>query len=87
MKRRVVPVFVALGLIALVIAGFFGIRLIERYTPSKEPADIGKLLGVSGDKVAVFLNDELQEVKGIYVEEQTYLPIEWVNEKLNERFY
>lgn len=87
MKRRVVPVFVALGLIALVIAGFFGIRLIERYTPSKEPADIGKLLGVSGDEVAVFFNDELQEVKGIYVEEQTYLPIEWVNAKLNERFY
>ena len=87
MKRRVVPFLVALGLIVLVIAGFFGIRLVERYTPSKEQADIGKLLGVSGDNVAVFLNNELQEAKGIYIEEQTYLPIEWVNEKLNERFY
>ena len=87
MKRRVVPFLVALGLIVLVIAGFFGIRLVERYTPSKEQADIGKLLGVSGDNVAVFLNNELQEAKGIYIEEQTYLPIEWVNDKLNERFY
>ena len=87
MKRRVVPFLVALGLIVLVIAGFFGIRLVERYTPSKEQADIGKLLGVSGDNVAVFLNNELQEAKGIYIEEQTHLPIEWVNDKLNERFY
>lgn len=87
MKRRVVPFLVALGLIVLVIAGFFGIRLVERYTPSKEPADIGKLLGVSGDEVAVFLNDEFQEAKGLFIEEQTYLPVKWVNEKLNERFY
>ena len=87
MKRRVVPFLVALGLIVLVIAGFFGIRLVERYTPSKEQADIGRLLGVSGDNVAVYLNNELQETKGIYIEEQTYLPIEWVNENLNERFY
>lgn len=87
MKRRVVPFFVALGLIVLVIAGFLGIRLVERYTPSKEQADIGRLLGVSGDEVAVFLNSELQDMKGLYIEEQTYLPIDWVNENLNERFY
>lgn len=87
MKRRVVPFLVALGLIALVCVGFFGVRLIERYTPSKEPADIGTLLGVKGNETAIFLNDELQEVKGIYLEDQTYLPIEWVNANLNERFY
>lgn len=87
MKRRVVPFLVALGLIALVIIGFFGVRLIERYTPSKEPADLEKLLGVKGDETAIFLNEELQETKGIYVESQTYLPLEWVNENLNERFY
>lgn len=87
MKRRVVPFLVALGLIALVCVGFFGVRLIERYTPSKEPADIGTLLGVKGDETAIFLNNELQEVKGIYLEDQTYLPIAWVNANLNERFY
>lgn len=87
MKRRVVPFLVALGLIALVCVGFFGVRLIERYTPSKEPADIGTLLGVKGNETAIFLNNELQEVKGIYLEDQTYLPIAWVNANLNERFY
>lgn len=87
MMRKAVPFFVALGLIALVIAGFFGVRLIERYTPSKEAADIGAILGVSGDQVAVYLNNGLQEEKGIYVEDQTYLPISWINKELNSRFY
>lgn len=87
MKRSVVPFLMALGLIALVVAGFFGVRLIERYTPSKEAADIGSILGVSGDQVAVFLNNGLQEAQGIYVEDQTYLPVTWINEELNSRFY
>lgn len=87
MKRRVVPFIVALGLIVLVIAGFFGVRLIERYTPSKEGADIGAILGVNGDQVAVYYNNGLQKETGIYVEGQTYLPIGWVNKELNSRFY
>lgn len=87
MKRKAVPVLVALGLILLVTAGFFGIRLIERYIPSKEQSDLGQLLGIKGDEVALYLNEELQEEKGLYLQEQTYLPISWVNRALNDRFY
>lgn len=87
MKRNAVPVFVALGLIFLVTAGFFSIRFLERYIPTKEQADLAGLLGVTGDEVALYLNDNLQEVKGLYLQGQTYLPIKWVNETLNERFY
>lgn len=87
MKKKAVPVFVALGLILLVTAGFFGIRFIDRYIPTKEQADLSELLGVKGDEVALFLNEDLQEAKGLYLQGQTYLPIDWVNETLNERFY
>ncbi|MEY8354443.1 glycosyl hydrolase family 18 protein [Lachnospiraceae bacterium 54-53] len=87
MKRKAVPVFVALGLILSVSAGFFGVRFMERYIPTKEQADLAELLGVKGDEVALYLNEDLQEAKGIYLQGQTYLPIEWVNETLNERFY
>lgn len=87
MKRKAVPVLVALGLILLVTAGFFGIRFIERYIPSKEQSDIGTLLGIKGDEVALYLNEELQEEKGLYLQDQTYLPINWVNRVLNDRFY
>ncbi len=87
MNRKAVPVFVALGLMFILIFGFFGSRILERYIPTDEKADITQLLGVNDKKVALFLNEELQEEKGIYVEGQTYLPIDWVNRTLNERFY
>lgn len=87
MKKKAVPVFAALGLILIVAAGFFGEQFLERYIPSKEQADIAELLGVKGDEVALYLNEDLQEAKGLYLQGQTYLPIEWVNDMLNERFY
>lgn len=87
MRKKMMPVLIAVVLIILVIAGFMGIRLIEAYTPSKEMADINELLDVSGDQVALFLNDEKQDARGLYVGGQTYLPIAWVNSELNERFY
>ncbi len=86
MKRKAVPVMVALGLILLVLAGSFGVRFLERYIPSSEQADLTEVFGVTGDEVAVFLNENLQETKGLFVEDQTYLPISWINENLNERF-
>lgn len=87
MNRKAVPVLVALGLIVFVVIGFFGIRFLNRYIPSQEQADIGEMLGVDQDEVALYLNEELQESKGLYLQGQTYLPIEWVNNYLNERFY
>ena len=87
MNRKAVPVLAALGLILLVIAGFFGVRFLERYIPTDEQADRTELLGVKDNEVALYLNEELQEAKGIFKEGQTYLPIGWVNSTLNERFY
>ncbi|MDF2887934.1 MAG: glycoside hydrolase family 18 [Lacrimispora sp.] len=87
MKRKAVPVLVALGLILLVLAGSFGARFLERYIPSSEQADLAEIFGVTGDEVAVYLNENLQETKGLFIEGQTYLPISWINDNLNERFY
>ncbi|MDR7814557.1 glycosyl hydrolase family 18 protein [Lacrimispora sp.] len=87
MKKKTAPVLATLGLILIVTAIFSGVWFLERYIPSKEQADIAGLLGVKGDEVALYLNEDLQEAKGLYLQEQTYLPIEWVNDMLNERFY
>lgn len=87
MRNKLMPFFIAIGLIILVIAGYFGIKLIDRFSPSKELADVSQVLGVKGDHAALFLNNELQERQGIVVSGETYLPISWVNETLNDRFY
>ena len=66
-----------------------GIQLVQRYMPSKNQADIGELLGITDDvsQAAIYLNGELQEEKGLVDGEQMYLPVTWVDEYVNEKFY
>ena len=85
--KKIMPVIAALGLIAVCVLGFFGYRTARKYIPTKEMADLKSLYEVSGEDTAILYNQELQEAKGLYVNGQTYLPISWVNEHLNKRFY
>lgn len=88
MKRRRSPLgclSLLLFLAVLCAAGIYGYR---RYMPTSERADLAGLYG-SGEEgqVALFLNYEKQEETGLYAGGQTYVPVDWVNKNLNERFY
>lgn len=85
--KRVIPVIVAVVLILLIILGAVGFHVIEKYIPAKEAADLSEVYETSGNETAILYNFELQEVHGIYENGQTYLPLAWVNENLNKRFY
>ena len=85
--KKIIPVFIALGLILVILLGVFGFQVLKKYIPSNDPSDLNAYYGVSGDETAVLYEDGLQEVKGIWRNGQTYLPLTWVNEKLNKRFY
>ncbi|MCI8837739.1 MAG: glycoside hydrolase [Hungatella sp.] len=87
MKKKWLPIFTATALIILAAVGAAGWWVAERFVPTRELADLGQVLGVKGEETAVFFNDELQEVKGLTRDGQSYLPLEWVNEKINEKFY
>lgn len=85
--KRAVPVIIAIGLIFLIVLGFFGYQAIQRYIPTKEPADLREVYQVSDGGVAVFFDFERQDVRGLYENGQTYLPLSWINSRLNKRFY
>ena len=85
--RKIVPVLVAVGLIILIAVGFVGFQVLDRYMPTKERADLAEVYDVSGDETAILYNYERQEQTGIYENGQTYLPVSWVNDHINERFY
>ena len=36
MMKRLLPMLIAIGLIVLIVSGYMGFQLIERYTPSKD---------------------------------------------------
>lgn len=74
-------------LAAVLAAGGLGVWIAGKYVPGKEMADKSRLFHIKEGQVAIVLDNELQEEKGIYEEGQVYLPIGWVNEALNERFY
>lgn len=80
----VLTVFICAGILAGGAAGFY---LYKKYAPSKKMADQSEWFGVSGDEVAVLLDHELTGVTGRYIGGEVYLPLDWVNENLNERFY
>ena len=67
--------------------GGLGVLFAKKYMPSNELADKSRVFGIKGGQVALILDNQVQEEKGIYEDGQVYLPVDWVNEHLNERFY
>ena len=86
--KKAIPVIIALSLILLIVLGACGYHVIQKYMPTKDPANLTEVYGVDKNEAAVFYGYErLEEVKGLYENGQTYLPITWINENLNKRFY
>lgn len=82
--RKLAAVFVVLCLFAGIATGTV---LYKKYAPTKERINQNILYQAEGDQVALILDYELQEEKGLYRGGQSYLPLTWVNDHLNERFY
>ncbi len=88
MKKRMIPIVIAVFLIFLIVAGAVGAFLYEKYSYSKELADLRAYFSLSGDAdVAIVLNDGIVEEKGVLYEGRCYLDVETVHAYLNDRFY
>ena len=85
--KKVIPVIIAVVLLLLIAGGVIGFKVLEKYTPTKERANLNERYQAEEGHTAVLYNYEIQEAKGIYENGQTYLPITWVNEHINKRFY
>ena len=88
MKRFLTTVLTVILTIVLAAGAAAGFILYRKYKPSKEQGDQSEWYQASGNESAVFLNSEREEgVKGRYIDGQVYLPVDWVDEAVNERFY
>ena len=88
MKRFLTTVLTVILTIVLAAGAAAGFILYRKYKPSKEQVDQSEWYQASGNESAVFLNSEREEgVKGRYIDGQVYLPVNWVDEAVNERFY
>ncbi len=87
--KKIIPALIAIALILLVVAGSFGIKLLDRFTYSDERQDLEEYYGLSEgtDSVAIVLQNERIDTQARLMDGHCYLEIEAVQDLLNERFY
>lgn len=88
--KKFIPAIVAIALILLVLGGSFGVKLLERFSYSKEKQDLEEYYGLSDagdDAAAIILQNERIDIQAKLIEGRCYMNIEDVQNLLNERFY
>lgn len=88
LNPKAVPILAAL-LLFFLIGGFFAGKLLyEKYSPSKEMADLKEYFGLSGDQdMAVVINNEMVGDMARLIDGKVYLHVETVYEYIDSRFY
>ncbi len=88
MKKKIMPVIVVIVLILLIIAGIVIVSLVQKYTPSKERADLSDYYHVTSDTdVAIVLNNEVTNDTAALIDGHVYLDFDFVHDVINSRFY
>ena len=83
-KNSILKAFCAVFFLAVITGGVF---LYWKFGPSRERADLTSVYKADKNETVLYLIYEKQEAVGIYENGQTYLPMDWVSENVNSRFY
>lgn len=88
MKKKIIPVVLAIVLILVIGCVSFGSVILEKYSYSDERADLAAYYAINAaDDVAIVLQNEIIEERAKLIEGVYYLDIDTVHKYLNERFY
>ncbi len=88
MKKKIIPIVIAIVLILVIGAVSFGGKIIDRYSYSKEQADLNAYYQISSDTdVAIVLGNEMIEERARLIDGIYYLDLATVHKYFNDRFY
>lgn len=88
MKKKILPVVIAIVLIIVIAGASFGTALWERYSYSKERADLADYFKMAGETdAAIVLQDEIIEERARLWDGTYYLDLDTVHKYFNTRFY
>lgn len=88
MKKKIIPIVIAIVLIIIIGGLTFGSRILEKYSYSKERADLNAYYGITGSQeAAIVLQDEIVEEKARISDGVCYLDMATIHKYLNDRFY
>lgn len=87
-KKGWIPVFLAILLILIVGGAAVGMKLYEKYSYSKEQMDLAEYFGISQEwQTAMIVGDEVIEDKAVFRDGNYYLPLAFIQQNLNDKFY
>lgn len=88
MKKKMIPFLIAVALIIIIGGVAFGSKIIEKYSYSKERADLNAYYQNSSEEdVAIVLHNEIIEERARVFDGVYYLDLDTVHTYLNDRFY
>lgn len=85
--KKLIPVLVALILIVIIGAATAGTIVFDKYSYSKEVADLQEYFGVQGNEMAIILQDSKIEEKALFVNGICYFDLDTVHKYFNDTFY
>jgi spore germination protein YaaH len=87
-RRKMISVLATLALFVIVTIIYIVSNIIEKYTPTEERADTTEYFAMTKeDEVALILQNEKTEDKGLIANNEVYLEYNTVKNYLNSRFY
>ena len=87
-RRKMIPALIAIFLILIITGSAAGVWLYDKYSYSKEEADLQAYYGLNTEEdTAILLNHDFLEQKGILRDNHCYLDMDTVHTYLNDRFY
>ncbi len=87
MKKRLIQWMVTLFLIMIAGAALIGVKIVERYTPTKEKADLYEYYGVGKEEVVILMQGEQIEERAIIKDGRYYAPLSLIQDRISSRFY
>lgn len=85
--KKVIPVLIALVLIVIIGIATAGSMVFDKYSYSKETADLQEYFGISGDELAIVLQDEIIPEKARLIGGVCYFDLDTVHKYFNDWFY
>lgn len=86
--KKAIPVLIAIVLIIIIGAVAFGAKIIEKYSYSRERADLYEYFHITKeDEVSIVLQDEMVEEKAVMKDGVCYFDLATVHRYFNDRFY
>lgn len=86
-RKGWIPVLIAILLILIVGGATVGVKLYDKYSYSREQMDLSEYYSITQEQAALIVGDEVVADKALQREGNYYLPLTFVQQNLNDKFY